>query len=297
MSTQVQIPSATLPDASLPELKGVMAKASKGSLSSETPLLPSGMAIRTLEQGMAVAMYLVQGNAAPKGWTAAQVFLAMQAGLEHGLGYTGGIQSFVIINNMPSWRGQAAIGKIRASRVLEPGTLEFGCDEYGEINGQPALRGWARARRVGDVKTTERFFTQQEAMEAGLWGKGDVWTKYKRRQLMWRAVGFLTKDLFSDVLGNFPIAEELLGGDLDDPRTVPSRQTVSVLATAPALGAASDPLLAEVSAGAPEPPPSQQVIDVVSQDESDAAIEKKLLESIAAHEAAMGFADGLGGEK
>lgn len=131
----------TLPEAPMPEVTGVLAKASKGSLSSETPLLPNGMAIKTLEQGMAVAMYLVQGNAAPKGWTPAQVFLAMQAGLEHGLGYTGGIQSFVIINNMPSWRGQAAVGKIRASRVLEPGTLEFGCEEFGEINGQPLSAG------------------------------------------------------------------------------------------------------------------------------------------------------------
>lgn len=292
MSTNVSMPPAS-PDVQLPEVKGVMAKSSKGSLSSETPLLPSGMAIRTLEQGMAVAMYLVQGQAAPKGWTAAQVFLAMQAGLEHGLGYTGGIQSFVIINNMPSWRGQAAIGKIRASRVLEPGTLEFGCDEFGTINGQPALRGWARARRVGDSKTTERFFTQQEAIDAKLWSAGENWTKFKRRMLMWRAVGFLTKDLFPDVLGNFPIAEELLGGDLDDGPVSSSRQTVSVLATAaPALNAASDPLLAEVAEGSAEPATPAQVINVLTDDD----IKAKLRQSVAAHEAAMAFADGLSGE-
>lgn len=283
------LPTVSLPEAALPEIKGVMAKASKGSLSSETPLLPSGMAIKTLEQGMAVAMYLVQGNAAPKGWTAAQVFLAMQAGLEHGLGYTGGIQSFVIIGNMPSWRGQAAIGKIRASRVLEPGTLEFGCDEHGQINGQPALRGWARARRVGDTKTTERFFTQQEAIDAKLWSVGDNWTKFKRRMLMWRAVGFLTKDLFSDVLGNFPIAEELLGGDID-PFAAPSRQTVSVLATSPAIPAAADPLLAEVSS-ADEPPKAAEVIDALTEDD----VETKLRKSIEAHEAAEAFADNLAG--
>lgn len=291
MSTAT-LPTAALPEAALPELKGVMAKASKGSLSSETPLLPNGMAIRTLEQGMAVAMYLVQGQAAPKGWTAAQVFLAMQAGLEHGLGYTGGIQSFVIINNMPSWRAQAAIGKIRASRVLEPGTLEFGCDEHGEINGQPALRGWARARRVGDSKTTERFFTQQEAIDAKLWSAGDNWTKFKRRMLMWRAVGFLTKDLFSDVLGNFPIAEELLGGDLDtDFHAQPGRQTVSILATAPALTGTADPLLAEVSS-ADEPPKPADVIEAMTDDDD---IEARLKKSIEAHEAAEAFADNLSG--
>jgi len=285
--------STQLPTAKLPEVNNALTKPSRGTMSSEMEFGPAGMVIKSIEQGMALASYLVTGNAAPKGWTPAQVFLAMQAGLEHGLGHTGGLQSFVVINNMPSWRGQAAIGKIRASRVLEPGTLEFGCEEHGTINGQPALRGWARARRVGDTKTTERFFTQQEAIDAKLWSSGDNWTKFKRRMLMWRAVGFLTKDLFPDVLGNFPIAEELLGGDLDDSYALPSRQTVSVLATTPALSAASDPLLAEVTAGAPEPASPDQVIDVLSDDD----IEAQLKKSIAAHEAAMSFADGLKGDE
>lgn len=277
------------PPSGLPEVSNALTKPSTGTLSSSMEFTPSGLAIKSVEEGMRLAAYLVQGGAAPKGWTPAQVFLAMQAGLEHGLGYTGGIQAFVVINSMPSWRGQAAIGKIRASRVLEPGTLEFGCDEHGEINGQPALRGWARARRVGDTKTTERFFTQQEAIDAKLWSAGDNWTKFKRRMLMWRAVGFLTKDLFSDVLGNFPIAEELLGGDID-PFAAPSRQTVSVLATSPALPAAADPLLAEVSS-ADEPPKPAEVIEVLTDDD----VETKLRKSIEAHEAAEAFADNLAG--
>lgn len=227
-----QLPPAALPEVVMPKVEGALQKESRGSLSSQMDFSPHGMAIKTLEQGMQLATYLVQGKAAPKDWTSAQVFLAMQAGLEHGLGYTGGIQSFVIINNMPSWRGQAAVGKIRSSRVLKPGTFDFGCEEDPERknpDGTPQLRGWATAQRVGDPKPKTVYFTQQEAVEAGLWSSGNNWTKFKRRMLMWRAVGFLARDLFGDVLGNFPIAEELYataedwaGGD--GPRSIPMEQ-------------------------------------------------------------------------
>ena len=69
----------------------------------------------------------------------------------------------------------------------------------------------------------------------------------------------------------------------------PSRRTVSILSTTPSLEAAADPLLAEVSGGSAEPPTTAEVIDVLTEDD----IEAQLKKSIAAHEAAMGFADGL----
>ena len=51
-------------------------------------------------------------------------------------------------------------------------------------------------------------FTYKEARRAGLINKAGPWKEYPQRQFMWRAVGFLAKDKFSDVLGNFPIDEE-----------------------------------------------------------------------------------------
>lgn len=279
--------SDALPPAELPEVQNALTKPSRGTLSSQMEFGPAGMAIKSLEQGMQLAKFLVAGQAAPKGWTDAQVFLAMQAGLEHGLGYTGGIQSFVIINNMPSWRGQAALGKIRASKVAVPGSVACGCEDdpvKKNPDGSPQLRGWCRGQRVGDPKPTTVYFTQQEAVEAGLWSSGQNWSKFKRRMLMWRAVGFLSKDLFSDVLGNFPIAEELLDGDIPDGDAPlrPGRQTVSVLATT-VDAPSSDPLLAELNparepattTGGPAvavvevPPPAESVTVVASNRPDD----------------------------
>lgn len=238
--------SDSLPAVSLPPGEGALAKESRGGLSSSMDFSPAGMVIKSVEQGMGLAKYLCDGGAAPKGWSPAQVFLAMQAGMEHGLGYTGGIQSFVIINSMPSWKGQAAVGKIRASKVLVPGSLNFGCEDDPEAPGQK--RGWCEGQRVGDPKVTRRVFTQRDAVKAGLWSAGNNWSKFPERMLMWRAVGFLTKDLFADVLGNFPLAEEMEGHE-DAPRRVPQ---VSILATVPADQPAADPILAEI-AGEVEP--------------------------------------------
>lgn len=250
MSDQT-IPGAALPAVTMPEVSGAMGKPSRGSLSSEMEFTPAGMAIKSLEQGMALAKYLVAGGAAPKGWSDAQVFLAMQAGLEHGLGYTGGIQAFVIINNMPAWKGQAAAGKIRSSRILKAGTLDFGCDEdptRKNPDGTPHLRGWCTGQRVGDSKLKTVYFTQQEAVEAGLWGSGANWSKFRRRMLMWRAVGFLTKDLFGDVLGNFPIAEELYARPEDFENEHPKHITAQASALlSGAAGPSADPLMDELS--------------------------------------------------
>lgn len=237
-----------MPVVSIPSgAEGALTKETRGGLSSQMDFSPAGMVIKSVEQGMGLAKYLCDGGAAPKGWTPAQVFLAMQAGMEHGLGYTGGIQSFVIINNMPSWRGQAAVGKIRASKVLVPGSLKFGCEDDPEAPGQ--RRGWCDGQRIGDPNPTRRVFTQRDAVRAGLWSAGNNWSKFPERMLMWRAVGFLTKDLFADVLGNFPLAEEMEGGE-DQPTR--RQAQVSILATVPADRPAPDPILAEI-AGSTEP--------------------------------------------
>jgi len=267
----------SLPVVSLPAgATGALARESRGALSSEMDFGPSGMVIKSVEQGMALAKYLVDGGAAPKGWTPAQVFLAMQAGLEHGLGHTGGLQSFVVINSMPSWKGQAAVGKIRASKVLVPGSLKFGCEDDPDAPAQK--RGWCEGQRIGDPTPTRRVFTQRDAVKAGLWSAGNNWSKFPERMLMWRAVGFLTKDLFADVLGNFPIAEEMEGHE--EPRRA---ARVSILATTPSERPAPDPILAEI-AGSTEPV-TPEVVAPESALETDL---RKSVEGLAAVDSVIG---------
>ena len=286
------LPSSNLPAVELPPVKGALARPSQASLSSEMPMQTAGgLMLRSLEDALKLAAYLVDQEAAPKDWTPGMVFLATQAGLEHGLGITGGMQAFVVVDNQLMWRGKAALAKMRTSKVLVPGTLDMGTEPDPDAPGK--IRGFCKARRVGDTKDTFRYFTEEDARLAGLSGKQN-WTKYKKRMLQWRPVGFIGSDLFSDVLGGFPIAEAIAELFDDQGNVPPSRRTVSILSTTPALEAAADPLLAEVSSAA-EPPKPAEVIEALPDDD----IETKLRKAVEAHEAAQAFAAGLedgGGE-
>jgi hypothetical protein len=163
----------------------------------------NGIMLKSLDDLLRFARMAVAGGAAPKAMSEGAAALAIQAGLERGLGLLGGLQQCVVINGVLSWRGQGAYALIQNSPLCKPGTLKFGCEGEGEN-----MKGWATAWRVGYGKPDTREFTIKQAKQARLWGKQGPWTEYRERMLAWRALGLLARDVFPDVLGGFPLAEE-----------------------------------------------------------------------------------------
>ena len=168
----------------------------------KTDISRGGIMLRNLEDLQKFARLAVSGHAAPKGMTEGQATIAIQAGLERGLGPLGGLQQAAVINGVLSWRGQAALALIRNSGLCHTGTLKSGCSGEGDNR-----IGWCVAHRIGYDEPDRREFTVKDAKEARLWTKEGPWQEHRSRQLMWRAVGFLATDIFSDVLGGFPLAE------------------------------------------------------------------------------------------
>lgn len=164
-----------------------------------------GIALRNLEDLQRFAKMAVDAEITPKGMTPAGAAMCIQAGLEHGLSVLGGLQQLVPINGNISWRGTGAWAKIQNSGLCLPGTLQKWVEGEGDDR-----KGVCVAHRVGYKKPFRVEFSLKDARKAGLWpGKdGSAWRCYPDRQLGWRAVGFMAKDYFSDVLGGFPIAEE-----------------------------------------------------------------------------------------
>lgn len=163
----------------------------------------NGIMLKSLDDLLRFARMAVAGGAAPKSMTEGAAALAIQAGLERGLGLLGGLQQCVVINGVLSWRGQGAYALIQNSPLCKPGTLKFGAEGEGEN-----MKGVATAWRVGYDKPDTREFTVKQAKQARLWGKQGPWTEYRERMLAWRALGLLARDVFPDVLGGFPLAEE-----------------------------------------------------------------------------------------
>jgi hypothetical protein len=214
----------------------------------ETGISRGGIMLRNLEDLQRFARLAVSGGAAPKGMTEGQATIAIQAGLERGLGPLGGLQQAVVINGVLSWRGQAALALIQNSGLCRPGTLKSGCSGEGD-----SRIGWCVAHRVGYKEPDRREFTVKDAKVAGLWTKSGPWHDHPSRQLTWRAIGFLARDIYPDVLGGFPLAEEAEDFEPVAPQRPP------ILAKAEqALPAGSDPLLEALSGEKKEP----EVIDV-----------------------------------
>lgn len=190
----------------------------KETTAAMVQVTPSGIEITSLEQLMKFSRMLVADGAAPKSWSAGQVAIAIQSGLQVGLGLTGGIQQGVVINGIFSWRGQAAVALIQNSGKCKPGSLSFGCRGEGDDRV-----GYAVALRIGYTRAEERTFSVEDARLAKLWTKPGPWHDYPRRQLAWRALGFLARDVFPDVLGGFPLAEEAVDFEVRTERTSGSR--------------------------------------------------------------------------
>lgn len=162
-----------------------------------------GIELRSLDDLLRFAGMAVASGVAPKGMQAGAAAIAIQAGLERGLGLLGGLQQAVVINGVLSWRGQGAYALIQNSPACKPGTLKAWTEGGGDN-----MRGVAVAWRTGYAEPSRSEFSVKDAKTAGLWGKDGPWKQYPTRQLKWRALGFLARDIFPDVLGGFPLAEE-----------------------------------------------------------------------------------------
>ncbi|MFH2076115.1 MAG: hypothetical protein ABIJ57_12345, partial [Pseudomonadota bacterium] len=150
------------------------------------------------------------------------VFVAVQMGLEVGLPPMAAVQNIAVINGRPSIWGDAVLGLVRASGLLESFKESFNGtfpgDDYTAV---------CTALRRGDPEPIEREFSVADAKRAGLWQTearvtrrrkdggtyetdNDVpWFKYPKRMLQMRARSWALRDGFGDVLRGLQVREEM----------------------------------------------------------------------------------------
>lgn len=196
-----------------------------------------GVQIRSFEDAYRFASAVAKSGLAPKGMESAEKCLvALQAGMELGFSPMRALSAVVVVNGRASLMGEAALAKIRESKVCSHGPI-VGTRGEGEKR-----EGFMRFQRHEMSEAIEVTFTMTEAKRAGLWGKTGPWTLYSDDMLCWRAVARACKRYFSDVLLGLLVAEE--AQDYRVEREV---------AVQPVREAAPDPLLLEVTSSAPEP--------------------------------------------
>ena len=164
-----------------------------------------GIVIRTYEDAFRFAKTVITSGLAPKGFTTPeQVLIALQTGAEAGLTPMQSLGAVVVVNGRPSWMGDAAKALVRRA-----GLLKEGSDVEERLLGEgDAMVARVTAWRKGLAVPNVSEFSVTDAKVAGLWKKSGPWTQYPKRMLKYRALGFLLRDVFSDVLMGLRTADE-----------------------------------------------------------------------------------------
>lgn len=205
------------------------------------------------EQAWRMAEMIAKSGLAPRDMKSPeQIVTAIFHGLEIGLKPMQAVQSIAVVNGRPTVWGDAALGLVESSGLLE----DFAESVDGDGDKMVAR---CFAKRVGRATPIERTFSVDDAKAAGLWGKAGPWQQYKRRMLQLRARAFTLRDGFADVLKGLQITEEARDYNLaEQPASTPSRITAAdVLAQGGAL------------------PPPAAVVDVPPVDDPAPEPEKK----------------------
>lgn len=159
------------------------------SSGSVQALLPANMG-----EALQLATAVHESGLAPNSLKSPQaVLVAMLRGMEAGLPPLAALSHIAVIQGKPSLDGDAMLALVEQSGQL---------DAMKEHGNDKSATCWAR-RRGG--REREFTFTIEDAKRAGL--AGDNWKRYPQRMLRYRALGFVMRDLFPDVLLGMSAAE------------------------------------------------------------------------------------------
>ena len=187
-----------------------------------------GFNLRTLDDAIRFAQGLVQGGMVPKAFdklgdkAAGAIVGLLQAGSELGLPHMYALSNLTFVNGRLGIMGDAARSVVKMRGGLKPGT-DFRV-EYEGAEGTPEWTCKVTAHRTGADEPSSASFSIADAIRAGLcrihqgqiqargyndWNSFGPWAAYPKRMLMYRALGFLVRDTFGDLLAGAVLVEEL----------------------------------------------------------------------------------------
>jgi len=158
--------------------------------------------LSSFDEGFKVAEYLAQSAMIPKSLQGrpADVFAALQMGLELGVSPMQALQNIAVINGRPCVWGDLTVAIVKAHPDYEWMKIE----DASEENGRTAT---CIIKRKGEPETVGTF-SMDDAKRAGLLDKQGPWKQYPKRMLLNRARAFACRDAFPDALKGIRIAEE-----------------------------------------------------------------------------------------
>lgn len=153
---------------------------------------------QNLKEAIDFCERLAKTNFVPKDYQGkpGEILAAIQFGAEVGLGPMQSLQSIAVINGRPSLWGDALLGLVQGSGLLE------------WINEtETADSATCEVKRKGDKMVCKVTWTHADTIKAGLASK-DIHAKYPKRMRANRARNFALRNKFADVLKGLISREE-----------------------------------------------------------------------------------------
>jgi len=178
----------------------------KSNVPARVPLATGGRIAAIIPQSIEEVFRLATAVAAA-GWAPQsygndvnKITIGIMHGMEVGLPPMAGLQGIAVINGRPTLWGDAAIGLVSASGLLED--IEEAIEGTGDTRVARCT-----VRRKGRPTPIKSTFSVTDAKLAGLASKAGTWQHYPSRMLQMRARGFALRDAFSDVLKGLAIRD------------------------------------------------------------------------------------------
>lgn len=176
-------------------------------MANDLTTIGRGLIPSTMSEVAKMAETVHNSRLAPYGIdTPQKVFVCICHGLEVGLAPMAAIQSIAVINGRPCMWGEALLGLVHASGMLE---------DMQETLDEETMTATCTMKRKGVKSPVVRTFSKADAELAGLWGKTGKsgqptpWVSYPKRMLQMRARGFAIRDAFPDVTKGLAVREEM----------------------------------------------------------------------------------------
>jgi hypothetical protein len=167
-----------------------------------------GLELTSVESMHRFGQAVIKSGLAPSHFdTPEKILIAVQTGMEAGLKPMAALRSIIVINRMPAWKGDAALGLIRSSGKMKQW-------QEPAYTGTPHKDDWTctvASERFDIPGVKQTSFSIADAKKAGLYpgNAQSPWTKYPKRMIYYRSLGFHARDHYSDVLMGLAIAEEV----------------------------------------------------------------------------------------
>lgn len=176
------------------------------------------VALQSLDDQLAFAKTLIDQRMVSKSFeTPAQVVIGIQYLKEINLPVVSGLRLLYVVNSRPCLFSEGPLMLVQRSKAFKS-IQEFFFDENGEQicfekkNLKAKVFGaLTRVWRQGDENPQEDYFTLDDLevakLDVGKHGPKEVWVKWQRLMMRYKARSPALKSKFADVIGGVPIAE------------------------------------------------------------------------------------------